>query len=334
MHGGAVSLARQFFESNFQPDLLLATDMLDLTTFLTLTRQMTADLPVALYFHENQLTYPWSPNDRDVVHQRDRHYGFINYASALAADAVFFNSSFHKDSFFEELQRFLKHFPDHRELENMDLIRSKSQVLPLGLDLRRFDKYNIERANPHSKSCRPLILWNHRWEFDKNPTEFFQALAAVAEEGWQFEVAVLGECFSQQPAEFEEGRKRLGSKVVQFGFVEDFAEYARWLWRADILPVTSHQDFFGASVVEAVYCGCWPVLPQRLAYPELIPTELHAKYFYHGFDELVAQLVYIIENRDHLQNNCLQSVVKKYDWQEMSVKYDDHLKRVVDEFGR
>ena len=31
MHGGAVTLARQFLESETQPDLILATDMLDLT---------------------------------------------------------------------------------------------------------------------------------------------------------------------------------------------------------------------------------------------------------------------------------------------------------------
>lgn len=32
MHGGAVSLAQMFLSQNFSPDLLIATDMLDLTT--------------------------------------------------------------------------------------------------------------------------------------------------------------------------------------------------------------------------------------------------------------------------------------------------------------
>ena len=34
MHGGAVTLARRFLESGSTPDMILATDMLDLTTFL------------------------------------------------------------------------------------------------------------------------------------------------------------------------------------------------------------------------------------------------------------------------------------------------------------
>ena len=87
MHGGAVTLARQFLAKETTPDLILATDMLDLTTFLALTRARTSQIPTALYFHENQLSYPWSPSDRDLRQGRDLHYGFINYASALAAKA-------------------------------------------------------------------------------------------------------------------------------------------------------------------------------------------------------------------------------------------------------
>jgi len=95
MHGGGVTLARKFLSLSYQPDLLLATDMLDLTTFLALTRKASISIKTAIYFHENQLTYPWSPKDRDVIKQRDMHYGYINYASALAADVVFFNSQYH-----------------------------------------------------------------------------------------------------------------------------------------------------------------------------------------------------------------------------------------------
>ncbi len=65
MHGGAVTLARRFLETGERPDLLFVTDMLDLTTFLALTRPESADIPVAIYFHENQLCYPWPPTSRN-----------------------------------------------------------------------------------------------------------------------------------------------------------------------------------------------------------------------------------------------------------------------------
>ena len=82
MHGGAISLAKQFMEMDFSPDLILATDMLDLTTFLSLTKSRTAQIPNALYFHENQLSYPWPKSDRDFQEKQKNHYGFINLSSA------------------------------------------------------------------------------------------------------------------------------------------------------------------------------------------------------------------------------------------------------------
>src|SRR5690242_21930973 len=71
MHGGAVTLASRFLAAPHSPDLILATDMLDLTSFLALTREKSARCPCALYFHENQLTYPWSPTDADPAKKRD-----------------------------------------------------------------------------------------------------------------------------------------------------------------------------------------------------------------------------------------------------------------------
>jgi len=325
MHGGALTLARQFEESGNTPDLILATDMLDLTSFVALTRKRAGRLPTAIYFHENQLTYPWSPTDRDVVQKRDRHYGFINYASALAADAVYFNSEYHRQSFLAELRRFLMHFPDHRDLENIDRIRAKSAVLPLGLALSDFEAHRpSERA-----AAAPLILWNHRWEFDKNPAAFFDALSALAEEGLQFRVAVLGECFSQQPGAFEHAKDVLGERIVQWGYAESFADYAAWLWRADILPVTSNQDFFGASVVEAVYCGCRPLLPKRLAYPFIIPEQFHATTFYDGVDDLVDRLAVLLTDPREWPQSELQHSMRQYDWRAMAPRYDAELDALV-----
>jgi glycosyltransferase involved in cell wall biosynthesis len=337
MHGGAVTLARQFMEMDAAPDLLLATDMLDLTTFLALTRARTHHLPAAVYFHENQLSYPWSPDDRDMRQGRDVHYGFINYASALAADALFFNSAHHLAAFFDDLPRLLKHFPDYNELDSVETLRTKSQVLPLGLDLRRFDEQQPAVGGPtgrlrsrQSAVGQPLILWNHRWEYDKNPEEFFRALSVLAERGLDFGLAILGESFRRQPGEFLEAQRQLGERVRHAGYVPDFVDYARWLWQADLLPVTSRHDFFGSSVVEAIYCGCFPLLPRRLSYPELIPPEYHDLCFYRDFDDLVARLASAVEQGSPLQPAALQAAVARFDWQAMAPLYDDRLEAVVE----
>ena len=128
MHGGAATLARRFNEAGQTPDLIMSTDMLDLTTFLSLTRATTHHTPVVLYMHENQLTYPL-PADKSSgpmrrrLGERDHHYAFINYASMLAADQNWFNSPFHMGSLFSALPNFLKHFPEYNELCPVEILQ-------------------------------------------------------------------------------------------------------------------------------------------------------------------------------------------------------------------
>ena len=323
MHGGAVTLARMFMESELQPDLILTTDMLDLTIFLSLTRSRTANIPTAVYFHENQLSYPWSTTDRDVGGKRNVHYGFINYTTALTADHVFFNSQYHMNSFLTEARKMLKHFPDHNELETLKIITGKSSVLHLGLDLSRLDEHRSEK-----ESGTPLLLWNHRWEYDKNPEDFFNVLKILSEKGLDFEVAILGKNFKHKPDVFDQAIESLGKKVIHYGYADSFKEYAKWLWRADILPVTSNQDFFGASIMEAVYCGTHPLLPERLSYPELIPEEFHGSILYDDYNDFVQRLEKMIQvnNNDkaHIRNVSL-----RFDWAEIINRYDEAFEEII-----
>ena len=320
MHGGAVSLARKLNELKWSPDLILATDMLDLTTFLSLTRKKTSHLPTAIYFHENQLTYPWSPTDRDVLKERDNHYCFINYASALAADRVFFNSDYHRNVFLEELKNFLKNFPDNNELNTIEQIRIKSSTLHLGLDLQVFDQ---TRPAETEKEYRAVILWNHRWEYDKNPEDFFNALYQLDEHGVEFKLVVLGENFSRKPEVFLKAQERLGEKILHYGYAGDFESYVIWLWKADIIPVTSNQDFFGISLVEAMYCNCFPLLPKRLAFPEHIPEKYHPTFFYKNQSDLVKRLKGLIFNVKVIRKQNIRQFIEHYDWKRIIQQYDD-----------
>jgi glycosyltransferase involved in cell wall biosynthesis len=323
MHGGAVTLASKFSASPTPPDLILATDMLDLTTFLALTRKTSSRSRCAIYFHENQLTYPWSPGDPDTGKQRDLHYAFINYASALAADAVLFNSSYHMTSFLGALPGFLGAFPDAADAGSVRSIADKSRVLPLGMDLSKLDAHRIEAPEPGP----PLVLWNHRWEYDKAPEDFFQALYRLADEGVEFRLAVVGESFSRSPAVFREARQRLAGRVAHWGYLESFGEYAQWLWRADVLPVTSRQEFFGASVVQALYCGCAALLPNRLAYPEHLPGGVADAVLYDEHEDLAGRLRGLLTGEMTAQK--LDGFVGRYDWGNLAPIYDRFFERLV-----
>ena len=314
MQGGAVTLARQFLQSDIPtPDVIIASDMMDLSIFRAMTRHKTASIPHVIYFHENQLTYP--QNRRQ---QHGWQYGFINYASTMTADAILFNSQFHLDTFFDELPRMLKHFADYNELDTIDELKARASVLPLGLDLKRFDAYKASNKQTDS----PIILWNHRWEEDKNPKAFFQALYTLAEDDFDFQVILAGENFSQQPAHFEDAKRRLGERIIHHGYADSFAEYARLLWSADYVVSTAYQDFFGIAVSEAIYSGCIPLLAKRLNYPYLIPEDYHAQCLF-AEGKLATLLRHHLAGKFDVEPSPLREHIAQYDWTRMVNQYDD-----------
>ncbi len=330
MHGGAITLARRFLAAKVQPDLIMATDMLDLTTFLALTRKETAVIPTVLYMHENQLTYPLPADGRTgpmrrQLGERDQHYAFINFTSMLAADHVFFNSHYHLESFFTALPNFLKHFPEYNELNAAATLRKKSQVLPVGIN---FQRLNMGKQSQKQNGV-PLILWNQRWEYDKNPEAFFAALYAAAEAGYQFEVALCGQQYGKRPSSFDEALNKLGSRIIHVGHA-DLPTYRRLLWQADITISTAHHEFFGISVLEAIYCQTFPLLPHRLSYPELLPTQFHAVCLYADEAALIQKLIWALTHLNKIREIAreLGTAVSRYSWPQTAPLYDAQMKEI------
>ena len=329
MHGGAVTLAREFAASDFKPELILATDMLDVSTFLSLTRDRTAGLPVVLYMHENQLTYPL-PEDpesgpmRRQHGERDLHYAFINYASMLCAHQVVFNSQFHRRSFFDALPGFLNHFPEFREEQTVDQLKERSLVLPVGLDLEK-----LKSASPTPQRELPLILWNQRWEYDKNPEAFFRAILALDREGIPFELAVCGESFQQAPEIFDTAARQLNSRVIHWGYAEQDL-YQELLWDATLTVSTALHEFFGISILEAAFCQTLPLVPDRLSYPEILPREFHEPCLYGDDDELSERLKRaLVDPRSTRETaQALATQVETYSWKKRAPEYDRRLEEI------
>ena len=191
--------------------MLLVSDMVHLPALLGACRDELAGVPVALYMHENQLTYPPVPGE-----PHDLTYPIINWTSMAVGDLVLFNSAFHRDIWFDDLPRLLKHFPDYTHTHRIEKVAAKTEVLPVGVDLRRLDDV------PSAKGGEPpLILWNQRWEYDKGPEEFLGALDGLAARGVPFRVALAGETFSVEPGQFEAAANRLGDRVVHLGYAPE-----------------------------------------------------------------------------------------------------------------
>ncbi len=325
MYGGAVTLAEEFMNLDFDPDIILATDMLDLTTFLSLIRKkLNPSVPVAVYFHENQLAYPWQADGKDKTLERDIHYGFMNYTTALASDYVLFNSHHNMHSFYHALEKLLRKMPDYKHTGITHTLYKKSQVLPIGMNLKKIDEGD---PGVYQENC-PLILWNHRWEFDKNPQDFFSALFILKEEGLQFRIALLGETYENSPDIFKRALKKLDKDIVKTGYLTNY-EYASWLLASDIIPVTSNHDFFGISIMEAVYSHSYPILPKRLTYPDLYKLHENPELFYDSFDELVDKLRFAMVHIHQIRKKSYRELASPYDWSELTIHYDQTLENLT-----
>ncbi len=335
MQGGAVTLARktqQALEEGFKPDVIFATDMVNLPAYLSLVRHTLADVPVVLYFHENQLTYPLKEGA-----ERDYTYAYFNYLSALAADQVVFNSQFHYGEFLEALPVLLRLFPDYTHMQTVQQIRSKSQVLHLGIKLQEHDafagQYLAHEWRPGMKP--PVVLWNQRWEYDKNPEGFFQVMNRLDDVGCNFQLILAGEHFKEQPDAFDQAFKRYADRILHYGYAEDFEEYSRLLHQSDLVISTSIHEFFGLAIMEAIYCGCHPLLPRRLSYPELIPKQLHNPLLHapilYDDPEMLFQILYrILKGEERpLPIASLRNIPAHLDWPNHCSHYDDLMEEVA-----
>ncbi len=325
MHGAAVELARRVNEQQSCFDIFLVSDMLDLTTFKALLNIKYQRAKFIIYFHENQLTYPWSPDDQDVDLKRDRHYAFINYTSALCADKVLFNSDYHKNSFLDALNPFLTQFPDYQNVQSVNEIAQKSKVLPIG-----FDFTILKKSALYNKNDIPVVLWNHRWEFDKNPELFFETLYRLKEEGIAFRLMVLGESYRHSPGIFKELSQKLEQELIHIGWLASKEAYYEALWNADILPVTSYQDFFGISVMEALFCCCVAIMPKRLTYEELYQN-LSGVLFYETEAAFYEQMkdVLLNFNKHTFSTEIRHNQLNDYDWSILVQNYDHFFSQIT-----
>jgi len=319
MRGAALHFARAVANPG-DYHALVVTDLMSLSDLRALWGPSCP--PALVYFHENQLSYPLPPGETI-----DYQFGFTDITTGLAAARVLFNSNTQSEAFFEHLPRFIGMMPEFHPRWAVDAIRERSGVLHPGCSFPA----GPPDLRPRETGEAPLIIWNHRWEFDKRPEEFFAALEAVAQRGGRFRLALLGENFQVVPKEFLRAREHYGASLVQYGYLEDRAAYLDWLRRGSIVVSTAEQENFGMSVVEAVRHGCYPLLPNRLSYPELIDPRDHAGCLYDGRDDLVKRLVALLERPDAIdaRRREMAASMERFAWERVIERFDAELERLA-----
>jgi glycosyltransferase involved in cell wall biosynthesis len=306
-------------------DLLFCSDMLNLAEFLGLAPQAVRTLATIIYFHENQLTYPVQ-----VESERDYQFALTNMTSALATGAVWFNSAFHRDSFLQALDALLQRMADYQPLDAIGRIREKSLVFPPGV---------AEMPTRAERKPGPLrILWAARWEHDKNPDEFFDAIRLLQERQMGFRVSVVGEQFRESPAVFTWAHEHFADHIDRWGYQPDRAEYESALQEADVFVSTAMHEFFGLSAVEATLAGAYPLVPKRLAYPEIFDLQddnAAEDFFYEGGAAGLAARLADLANRVESGVSLLPSTerirhrLRRFQWPILAPILDDAARRAA-----
>ncbi len=317
------------------PDLLFMTGFLNVADLRGLLDPPLDRVPICLYMHENQLTYPLSPDE-----EFDFHFGFTNIVSCLAADRIIFNSDFHRELFLDSLPAYLGKMPEGVARQVPERLRRRSQVLGVGLErsplgVDHFPQYRGGTCDPDTgpgwprSGKRPLIIWNHRWEFDKHPARFSRAIEALLAKGLDFEVAILGESKTHDEI-FSPLGELLGSRLRAFGFLKSRADYDRLLEEGDIIVSCAEQEYFGISVAEAVHAGCYPVLPRGQVYPSTYGQWCKGRHFYSSDDELVELLLDLIDSSKGGHICSLDMDVDQFCWDNLISHYDKLVQDIVE----
>jgi len=314
MESSALELAEKYYGTK-EPDIVMATNMLDLVQWKEFSGLR--GIPHLLYVHENQLDYPLKKGEK-----RDYHFGWKDYVNYLAADRIIFNSRYNMDSFCQHLMDLSPALPGFKPARSLDSIRAKSQIIPPGCALISPDppqEKELERVTA------PVFLWNHRWEHDKNPDSFFRLLRKTKADGRDFKLILLGESYCDSPSCFKEAESEFREHIIHWGYAETREDYQSWLKKADYVFSTALQENFGISMVEAMSAGALPLLPERLAYPEVILEEFHSLFLYRKEEDLYRKLIKLMDmhvnQREEIRKRLRMSI-QKYGWSVQAGRFD------------
>ena len=243
-------------------DLLIATSMVELSALRGIMPRLTK-IPTILYHHENQFAYPLQRKEqkRELMHFR-----LSNLYSAISADTLLFNSEYNRSSFLQGVRSFLRSMPDFAPKSIVSELSNKSLVLPVPLEDELFLKKKTECSLDDL-----LLVWNHRWEYDKGPEILFRGLELCKVNGVKFKLALLGQQFANSPSCFKEAETQFKDELLHFGYLPSKEAYLELVQSCDIILSTALHEFQGLAVLEAIALGLTPVVPNRLAYPDFIP---------------------------------------------------------------
>ncbi|XP_060683099.1 glycosyltransferase-like domain-containing protein 1 isoform X5 [Hemiscyllium ocellatum] len=291
--------------------VLFTSSVLNLAELVALRPDL-AKLKKVLYFHENQLVYPVRKSQ-----ERDFQFGYNQVISCLVADVIVFNSAFNMESFLTSLGSFMKLIPDHRPRELEKLIRPKCQVLyfpiifpditrflpahKLGRDLLMTDIQDIEDGKADDGLMRNSFACLNPVPTAKQDTRNQEGLSNI----------------SDSLEDLNSIRRTEGTSAYHGEDMEHVAiNPCSMLGGSGNLEENFSAQHMPLHIVwphrwlEAVHCGCYPLCPKALVYPEIFPDV----YLYSTPQQLFKRLQTFCKRPYLARRNAIKVDLARFSW--------------------
>ncbi|XP_050607695.1 glycosyltransferase-like domain-containing protein 1 isoform X9 [Macaca thibetana thibetana] len=300
---------------------LFASSVLNLTELAALRPDL-GKLKTILYFHENQLIYPVKK-----CQERDFQYGYNQILSCLVADVVVFNSIFNMESFLTSIGKFMKLIPDHRPKDLESIIRPKCQVIYFPIRFPDVSRFMPKHKTTHLKKMLSLkgnggTVLSMALPFQpeqrdsegllKNSNSECDAHCGLDTARREYlgnslrQESDLKKSTSPENSSSHRGENKQNLTVNPCATLGGDANQQRLLH-----IVWPHRW------LEAVYCGCYPLCPKDLVYPEIFPAE----YLYSTPEQLSKRLQNFCKRPDIIRKHLYKGEIAPFSWAALHGKF-------------
>ncbi|XP_034510414.1 glycosyltransferase-like domain-containing protein 1 isoform X6 [Ailuropoda melanoleuca] len=314
--------AALYFSQNIpiseQYRILFASSVLNLTELAALRPDL-GKLKKILYFHENQLVYPVKK-----CQERDFQYGYNQILSCLVADVVVFNSVFNMESFLTSIGKFMKLIPDHRPKDLEGIIRPKCQVIYFPIRFPDVSRFMPKHKTAHLQKILSL----------KGNGGIAPSMALPFQQEQKGSENLLKNSNSESEPCNAVPRENLGSSLTQesdwrtCNSSDNSSSHHRENTQnrtfnpCDILggiddPQRPLHIVWPHRWLEAVYCGCYPLCPKDLVYPEIFPAE----YLYSTPEQLSKRLQNFCKRPDIIRKHLYKGETTPFSWAALHGKF-------------
>lgn len=239
-------------------DLLFTSEAMNLSSLHRLTPQLAA-YPSVVYFHDNQF-----PDLSLRPSGQDDPLDQVNLNTAQSATEVWFNSSYHRQTFFIMARSVIERYPELAVRDPLPRIREKSRLVLPPVDLTLVHEAQ-RAADLPARQPRTAFVETR----GAHMPLLNGALDILRKQGQDLHLVTVGPVDALDP-------RAARTTVSEY----DEAGQVRGMFASSVVVSAKPGAPCDHQVVRAMAAGCRPILPDAGVYPELVPDALHESCLY------------------------------------------------------